>query len=373
MNLRSMKHKLRRLKDEFGFLRHLLNNYNSAKALSALSILSEKNINGYSADKCHICKSDDIHIIAKFPVNIPSGQNHSLLYFDYDKVDMDFIKNKKELLDKTLGFFVSVCWNFCNNCKNGSLSIPFNSEHMLEYYINYYNRDKKTDDLRRNTKELHGKFLSSLLPWQSTVFEIGAADGITAEYLAKKGHIVYAYEPSKKFEPSLKQSKNIIYIADYTNLRESFDAIYLHHVLEHIPAPIHYLETLALLLKKEGFILIQVPELTSQFAIIERIAKKSIYTIFNKSYFSIDRISCGISNEPYSWFDVLANDHITAFTAEGLTYVLGKSGFAIEEMVQSTRDSITKDSAKYAWPVDEKTGNTPNGLTVIAQKRFNDE
>lgn len=369
---KKVRYKLQRLKKELGFLMSLLKNYHVAKELSQLSMLSKKNTKDYSAGNCHVCKSNDIHMFARFPVNIPSGQNHSLLYFDYNKVDMDFLISEKEVLDKTLGFFVSVCWNFCNNCKNASLSIPFTSEHMLEYYVNYYNRRKEADQMRRNTKELHGKFLSSLLPYclpQSIVFEIGAADGITAEYLAKRGYTVYVYEPSKKFETLLMQSKSIIYVADYSNLRENFDAIYLHHVLEHIPDPTHYLKALVPLLRKDGLILIQVPELTSQFGIIERVAKKSVYTVFNKPYFSIDMISCGISKESYSWFDALANDHITAFTAEGLTYVLSESGFTIEEMVQSTKDSITKDFTKYAWPVDERTGNTPNGLTAIARKR----
>ena len=223
--------------------------------------------------------------------------------------------------------------------------------------------------MSRNTKELHGKFLSSLLPSQSTVFEIGAADGITAEYLTRHGYKVYVYEPSKKFETSLKQSKSIMYIAGYANLRENFDAIYLHHFFEHIPDPVHYLKELIPLLKKDGLILIQVPELTSQLRIIERVAKKSVYTVFNKPYFSIDMISCGISKESYNWFDALANDHITAYTVEGLSYVLQESGFAIEKIIQSTRNSITTDFTRYAWPVDEMTGNTPNGLTAIARKR----
>ena len=364
-----IKRKLLRLKNEISLISFLIRNFKESRELSRLSVLDDRQ-KGYSPVKeCPICKSNDIAEFARFPVNVPPGQNHSLLYFDYDKVDMDFIRNKKEVLDKTLGFFVSIIWNFCNNCKNASLSIPFKSEHMLEYYVNYYDRRKETDQLRRNTKELHGKFLSSLLPSQSTVFEIGAADGITAEYLTRHGYKVYVYEPSKKFETSLKQSKSIMYIAGYANLRENFDAIYLHHVFEHIPDPVHYLKELIPLLKKDGLILIQVPELTSQLRIIERVAKKSVYTVFNKPYFSIDMISCGISKESYNWFDALANDHITAYTVEGLSYVLQESGFAIEKIIQSTRNSITTDFTRYAWPVDEMTGNTPNGLTAIARKR----
>lgn len=365
-----IKGRINRLKDELEFLWCLLKNYNVSKSLSQLSMLSEENIKDFSSSSCHVCKSDDIIMFARLPVNIPPGQNHSLLYFDYDKSDMDFLKNKKDLLDKTLGFFVSVCWHFCNNCRNGSLSASFNSEHMLEYYINYYNRAKEADQLRRNTKELHGRFLSSLLPLHCIIFEAGGADGITAESLAKNGHKVYVYEPSKQFSKQLKQSLYLTYIDDYTSLSGAFDAIYLHHVLEHIPDPINYLRTLYPLLKNNGLILIQVPDLSLQFGIIGRILMRGVYSIFNRPYFSMDGIACRVSNgKSANWFDALANDHITAFTKEGMEYILKESNYHLKTIIQSTEDRVTYNNTNYAWPVDEETGNTPNGLTVIARKK----
>ena len=348
----------------------LLRNYKEAYELAKLSILSDENNKKYFAGVCPICAQNTLKCFARFPINIPQGQNHSLLYYDYEKVDINILKGKKEIMDRTLGFFVSVTWNFCDNCKNGSLSSQFTSDHLIKYYTDFYKRDKRADQLRRNTKELHGKYLSTLVPHNSTILEIGAADGITAEYLTRHGYKVYVYEPSKQFSKQLRQSLHLTYIDDYTSLSGAFDAIYLHHVLEHIPEPIQYIRTLQSLLKEKGVLLIQVPDLSLQLNLLDRICRRKIYTLFNKPYFDFKMFNYEIhNNKNANWFDALVNDHISAFTREGMEYILKESNYHVETIIQSTEDRITYNNVNYAWPVDVGTGNTPNGLTVVVKKK----
>ena len=240
---------------------------------------------------------------------------------------------------------------------------------MIKYYTDFYKRDKKADHSRRNTKELHGKYLSTLLPHNSTILEIGAADGITAEYLARHEYKVYVYEPSKQFSKQLKQSSHLTYIDDHTSFSGTFDAIYLHHVLEHIPKPIQYIRTLRSLLKEKGVLLVQVPDLSLQLSLLDRMCRRKIYTLFNRPYFDFKMFNCEMhNNEATKWFDALANDHINAFTREGIEYIMKESNYHVETIIQSTEDRITYNNINYAWPVDEETGNTPNGLTIIARK-----
>lgn len=365
-----IKRKLSRIKDELLLLWFLIKNYQESKNLSKLSVLARGKSKDYSVKKCPICKSNNVHIFARFPLGIPGCQNHALLYFDYEEIEMGLLKNRKKVLDKTSGFFVSVSWNFCSDCRNGSISTYFTSEHMTGYYTDFYRRAKETDKLRRNTKELHGGYLSSLVAARSNILEIGAADGITAEYLARQGHKIYVYEPSNQFTEILKKSELIVYVDDYKSLGGTMDAIYLHHVLEHIPDPINYLRGLFHCLKKDGFLLIQVPDLYLQYRIIEKIARRSIYSLFNRPRFAFKKVNRSKTSQENSsgWFDVLANDHINAFTDEGLKYIIAQAGYCCEVLIQSTQDRITYDNIRYAWPVDEMTGNTPNGLTIIARK-----
>lgn len=348
----------------------LLKNYKEACELARLSILSDENNKKYFAGVCPICAQNTLKCFARFPVNIPQGQDHSLLYFEYEKIDIKALKGKKEILDKTLGFFVSVTWSFCDNCHNGSLSPQITANHLMKYYVDFYKRGKKVDQLRRNTKELHGKYLSSLLLPHSTILEVGAADGITAEYLAQCGHEIFVFEPSEQFSKQLKQSMHITYTDNYSYLTGTLDAIYLHHVLEHIPEPIKYLTTLQPLLKDNGVIFIQVPDLSLQVGLLNKICRRSIYTLFNKPYINFKILNDEhLKRKAANWFDALANDHVNAFTSEGLEYVLSEGGYHVVSMIQSTEDRITYNNVNYAWPVDEETGSPPNGLTLVARKK----
>jgi len=364
---------LSKISHEVSLLYLFITNYVESKEFARLSVLSRKNTSCNSKSACPICLSEDVNVFARFPMNLPVGQNHSLLYFDYEKNECamrGLDARKKKILDRTLGFFLSLTWEFCSNCRNGSLSAHFDSKHMLKYYEDFYVRDKKVDDSRRNTKWLHGSYISSLVSGKSSILEIGAADGITAEYLSEQNHKVYVYEPSRQFSGQLEKSSSITYLSDFSTCNGQFDAIYLHHVLEHIPDPIAYSRTLRPLLKDNGFILIQVPDLSLQLDILEKICRKSIYSLFNRPHFNSSIIKKVIlpAGEAYNWFDVLANDHISAFTPDGIKYVLEKAGFTVISIIRSTSERISNIPSKYAWPVDEETGNTPNGLSVIGGK-----
>ncbi len=346
-----------------------IKSYKEIKEISQLSVLSGDNTN-YLASSCPICKSKDIHTFIKLPIGAPGNQNHSLLYFDYERIGADLLLKKKNILDNTLGFFLSIPWNFCNGCNNASMGISFSSGHLLEYYSKYYHRKYGYEPNRRATKELHGKYLSSLLSRKSKVLEIGAAEGFTAEFLARNGHEVSVFEPSGKFREKLRRTSNLKYSDNINTGENVFDAIYLHHVLEHIPDPIGYVRKLSTLLKKDGILLIQVPDLTSQIEILKRSMRRSIFAIFNPPYYSFDHIEYEFSKEKsFAWFDALANDHISAFTPEGITYLLSQVNLNVVELIRSTPDRVSFNPMKYAWPVDEITGSPPNGITVLARRK----
>ena len=68
------------------------------------------------------------------------------------------------------------------------------------------------------------------------------------------------------------------------------------------------------------------------------------------------------------WIEALLNDHVSAFTPAGLTYVIEESGFTVERISQSTADTVTYNPGQFSWPVDVATGNTPNSISLIARK-----
>ena len=68
------------------------------------------------------------------------------------------------------------------------------------------------------------------------------------------------------------------------------------------------------------------------------------------------------------WLEALLNDHVSAFTSEGLSMLMRECGFSVEKVSKSTAETVTYDTGSYSWPVDTTTGNTPNSISLIARK-----
>ena len=354
--------KIKNINEQLEAFYLLVKHYKWLKRLSYKSLLFNK----ISLESCcSICTSENIPLLVKMPLGIPGLQNHSLLYFNTSTIEKEKMMEEKRTMDLTLGFFLSVPWYFCSHCKNATLGTAIDETHLLNYYSKFYRRKNTANNKRKMTKELHGRFLDSLLNGKKIILEVGAADGFTAEYLANKEHEVYVYEPSS-FQSILRGKKIIKCINNLENdLNITFDVIYMHHVLEHIYNPIKYLKKISRFLKVGGIIFIQVPDLSLQNEVLKSEIKRYIHSLFNKP--EVNKPTYNFQpKKAYKWFDALANDHVSAFSSEGLKYILAESGFYLKTMIQTTTDNITHDDTKYSWPVDKTTGNTPNSLTVIA-------
>jgi len=333
-------------------------------------MLSQANLIKYSLSDCPICHSADYHPIARVPIGYPVDLPHTLMFFDERLVDIDTVLPMRGLLDRTMGFKVSVPWNFCNRCMNASVAMEMTEDHLNSYYSQYYKRAAEIHVHRKATKQLHGQYLCGFLESRSRVLEIGAADGFTAEYVAAQGHEVVALEPSPNYREQLARISGVTAIGDMAQVEAgSLDAVYLHHVYEHVVSPIDFAGTLRRLLRPGGLLLIQVPDLASQLSVYQRGMKRSVYRLFNRPAVFRENIEYdfwSVKNS-HPWLDALLHEHVSAFTPEGLRYVLGKSGFQVETTAQSTADTITWDPDKYSWPVDVVTGNPPNCISVIAR------
>ena len=354
-----------------GTLYHYLRHLKRVRALAKLSMLSEENLDRYLHTRCPICGSEEYHALLRMPFGYPPGQGHCALYYDYDSVDLEPILAVKESQDRAQGFVLSIPWNFCNRCKNGSLALALSQDHLDSYYAKYYHRTRPVHAHRRSTKQLHARYLCRFLGPESRVLEIGAADGFAAEYLASQGHKVTAYEPSANYHEILSNVPGVKLISEISAVPDGgMDAVYLHHVYEHISSPMEYARRLHGLLKPGGVLFIQVPDLSPQVGQYQRGLRRSVYSLLNPPVTYRDQIHYDFwsVNGSYRWLEALLNDHVSAFTHEGLRYVIEESGFEVEELTQSGADQVTEDRSRYSWPVDVSTGNTPNSLSLVARR-----
>lgn len=369
--LNRMISKIKAVLNRVGTLLTYFRYYGQVKRAAGLSMLSPLNMAKYRLEQCSICGSGDYQPLIEFPVGYPEGQGHSLMYFDYGSADMATVYAMKETLDRTLGFALSVPWRFCNQCKNGSLAIEMTQEHLNGFYSQHYKRSQAHHPLRKVTKELHGRYLCKFLQPGSTVLEIGAAEGYASGYVASQGHHVSAFEPSTEYWSNLEQLAGVTVETDFASLQNrEFDAVFLHHVLEHIAAPLEYAKLLYSMVKPGGLLFVQVPDLDPQVEQYSRGLKRSPYSLLNRPVVSKKRIEYDFwcSKNAVDWIEALLNDHVSAFTPKGLTYVMEESGFTVEQLSQSTADTVTSDPGRFSWPVDVTTGNTPNSISLIARK-----
>ena len=344
-------------------------NYSKAKNFAGKSLLRTCG-EEHSIMACPLCDNKGLEQLIDLPIGWPMPQNDHMMYFDYKDRDIEIIKKQRRFIEKTMGFTSGIPWKICSECKNVVLDVKFTDEHLNEYYSKYYNRIASSSEKRKNTKEKYAQYVDSLIKESSQLLEIGCAEGYAAKYLARRGHRVNVIEPSK-FRHELTNHKNINAIDKISGLgKESIDCVYLHHVLEHILDIPEFLRDVHSVLKNEGILFIQVPDISLQLGCYLKSLRRCHYSIKNRVKYNKEIADRYFPNEQnsYYWMDAIGNNHLYAFTPFGLEYILKKSNFKIEETQQTTNDRVITNNFLYAWPIDGENGQTPNGLTIIASK-----
>lgn len=348
----------------------LILRYRLVKRFSSSSVLADKSV-ASGREFCPVCGTREHGPFFSFPLGWPEGQNHALLYFDYGSNDMDALWKVRPILDRLLGFFVQTPWSFCRKCQNAFLNVEFSPEHLDTYYSRIYRRSRAIHPLRAATKELHGRYLDALLAPGSTILEVGAAEGFTAKYLADAGHQVFAAELSADHAEKLRDLSGVKYVEDPSLLPQgTFDCVYSHHVLEHVFDPREFVQGLMGLLRDDGLFFVQVPDVSSQAGIYMKYLRRSPLNLVNPYRLDLDVGDYRFADATgvFPWFEALLNDHVIAYTPEGLGNLLRGCGLRVENITLTQLSDVTIDPAVYAWPVDTNTGNTPNSLTAVARK-----
>ena len=107
------------------------------------------------------------------------------------------------------------------------------------------------------------RLINSFLPREKTLLDIGAGTGDFIQGCIKNGWSVSGLEPNIKAR-KIAQTKNILLQKDLSFFKDQqFDVITLWHVLEHIQDLDKYIKSLKKLLKKDGTLLIAVPNYKS--------------------------------------------------------------------------------------------------------------
>ena len=140
----------------------------------------------------------------------------------------------------------------------------YESDYRLEYKQAYSPKTKHILRAGRVAIERYGK-IKHLLSGRKTVLDVGTGGGEFAYLIKSLGHDLYGIEPNKGYaEYSIAEyalNLQIGFIQDNTFSPNSFDIITIWHVLEHTEDPCAVLQTLQRLLKPEGVLVVEVPNI----------------------------------------------------------------------------------------------------------------
>jgi SAM-dependent methyltransferase len=130
------------------------------------------------------------------------------------------------------------------------------------------------------------------------VLDIGAGPGYFCKIAADLGWNATAVEISIAAQRCGEKYLGVTYVP-LVNIKEnSMDAVICHHVLEHIPNPVEFLNSLSKILKKGGILAIHVPH-------------QQPLDLLIKSLFKKQKLSC-----------LYGNEHISGFTESSLSNFL---------------------------------------------------
>jgi len=167
------------------------------------------------------------------------------------------------------------------------------------------------------------------------ILEVGCSNGKLLKELNKKGSVVKGIEPSKESEIAKKNGIEIIG-SDVSEVRGVFDVILIFMVIEHLNDPIKELKSLRKLLKKNGLIIIEVPNTPKP----DGLNKIILESVFN-------------------------NVHTLHFNSKSLEYAILKSGFKKLYSEEVETKKIFNQNIYDFYPEEDKKINYFNQFLII--------
>lgn len=219
----------------------------------------------------------------------------------------------------------------CRRC--GLVRKDFESEKDMQF--NWYNEKyfsylEERDNRKKFLSWHAGKFkLIKKFKKRGNFLDVGCGLGLGVEIAIKEGFNVWATDISPFAGKWTQQRFNVpVFIGQVRDApfnHNSFDVIYLHHVLEHVLEPDSFLEDLKIFLKNKGILVISVPNIASVYFKIYG----NRFHIFQREhlwYFSLFTIKQLLTNCGFNllmWRTGLTRDTKEGWISVGIENILG--------------------------------------------------
>ena len=248
----------------------------------------------------------------------------------------------------------------CQSCDVRYQFPQLSSEEEKKFYTNEFEKfmeyragktggwQKAGEHIKANedTRLRRMKYLEPHLKNKKNILEIGCSSGFMLYPLSKKGHNCIGIEPSGIFSDFVK-SKNLTVHNSMEQLIENspeskFDLIMHFFVLEHISEPLKFLSKQLNLLRPNGKIIFEIPNVADPLY--------SIYDIpaFERFYWSL----------AHPWY----------FSQQSLKHLLNKLGHSFEILLEQRYDL----SNHMVWARDGVPGGMGKLTHLLGEELEND-
>lgn len=143
-------------------------------------------------------------------------------------------------------------------------------EKIKAFYSTEYRKEykgitrPKKKHVYRDAKEAIKRynFFKEILRDDGCLLDIGAGNGVFVYVLRKLGYKAQGVEPDEGHARYAREELQVPVttgFAQEVNSKESFNVIFLHHVLEHLTDPLAELKNIWSIIKNAGYLVIEVP------------------------------------------------------------------------------------------------------------------
>ncbi len=163
--------------------------------------------------------------------------------------------------------------NKCQSCQIEFMNPQYTDQYLVDYYSKYVDLENyaETSGWAEALTEGHDFYLSQIERFvdknKSPLLSIGSGEGWELRQAIKRGWQVEGYDVDSATTQKLSEKLNVkVKSGDFIELnyeKESYGAIYMHHVLEHPKNPQDYLRKNHSLLVKGGILFIACPNIDS--------------------------------------------------------------------------------------------------------------
>jgi 2-polyprenyl-3-methyl-5-hydroxy-6-metoxy-1,4-benzoquinol methylase len=206
----------------------------------------------------------------------------------------------------------------CRDCGVQFMNPQYTNQHLADYYSRYTKDEPEWDEALNYGHNFYLKILETYVPSKGALLDIGSGKGHLLAAALQRGWNAKGYEIDCTLAKELSSKLGAeIQCGDFPTLGwqdGQFDAVVMHHVLEHLKNPASYLQAIRTMLTEHGVLFLVLP---------------NIHSLSSRVKFFLEKLHLRTKNVG-AYYDT--SHHLWYFTPRTLTQMLSRFGFDVHYM-----------------------------------------